>query len=331
MADEIGFDPVAYAVDGGTLDGAALRTAVHDGSEGILTHTDLRVHQLPTAGGQIVIDPGAARILNRSAGGRNQTYVASARQLSKLDVAPNNTNTPRSDLVVVRIEDPEFAPWPAVPEDQAENYQYTRPRVLSPVPATTSRLTDLNLAVPYSGIAVARIDIPANTSAITDAMITDLRRVARPQRERDVQLWVPPNQTVDLPDTNGTRVHFPVLNQPVYVPEWATHAKMVVTLGNILAKGYFTGHVRAELGFGPNMGVQHVATAYSGYHHDPQGEEWNRQTVVIGGELFIPANFRGRDQFIRTGSYGNAGMPGRMTQDPWMTVVTDVEFLEVAD
>lgn len=331
MANSYGFDPVAWSIDGGRHRGELNRVlayAATSGAEGIVSFGDCKVHELSTPGNQVEMDAGALLIRNRAANVRNQTYVANGRTVTKLDVTPTPVGTARSDLVVVRVRDPQYAGWFQPTPAEAPDYQYVQPFIIENVPAGTTTARELNLG--YAAVALARLDIPGGTATITNAMIKDLRRVARPNRERNVSLWVPPGATVDLPSTNGTRVHFPLLDQTVYVPEWASSAKMVVTLGNILARGYFTGHVRAELGFGPGMGVQHVATGYSGYHHDPQGDEWNRQTVVIGGELVIPENFRGREQRVRTGSYGNNGSTGKMVQDAWMTTVVDIEFLEAA-
>lgn len=329
MADENGFDPVPYAVNGGTVDADNLRIAAHDGSEGVLTATDLKVHALSPAGPQVAIDPGAARILNRSQGGANQTYTVNARELSKLDVLATGP-VGRSDMVIVRIEDPQYAPWPEPPEGEEPNYQYTVPIVIPNVSATAAKASDLNLN--YSAIALARIDIPANTTVITDAMIKPMRKVARPRRQREVRVFSPAGASVStLNDTNGNRIHFPLLTELVPCPEWATEVKMVVTVGNLLHKGDITGHMRAEYGW--NGVDPYLATEFSGIHHvdNTSVGEGDRVTLVIGGELKIPAAFRGKSHYVRTGSVGNDGSSGSVKADEWVSIVVDLEFVEVAD
>lgn len=335
MADTIGFDPVAWSVDGGRHNGELYRVlayAATSGAEGIVSPGDCRVRQLTTPGGQVAVDAGALLVRNRSANVRNQTYAANGRAETRLDIRPTGA-APRSDLIIVRIEDPQYSPWSAVPPEQAPTFQYVRPFVLEGVSASTVNFWSLNLG--YSAYALARVDIPANTTVITNAMIKDLRQVAIPRRHREVRVWSPPVATLrlDPADAGLGYKHFPVLNQLVACPEWATEMKIIVMVGNLLQRGDFTGGMRAEYGW--NLpGNPFLATQVAGLHHigPDSADDQDRDTILIADTLAIPADYRGKEHYVRTRSYYNNSAPktGNATQDQWLNIVVDIEFTEKA-
>jgi len=330
MADVIGFDPVAYSIDGGLHPGLLLRTAQYaatGGAEGVVSAQDCRVHQLATPGRGIAIDPGAINIRNESGTSRNQTYVANASELTTLD-GPTSTTVKRSYVVLVRIEDPEFG-WPQPNETDALDHQYTKPIFHGPVPESTTHASQLNLD--YSAYALARIDIPANTTTITDAMITDLREVANPLRRPKLTAVSLTSATADHAVNQDSWQNWPSAAAPFKVPNWATEMIIRVRVSGIWTD---TGAVGASLRavYSPFNGAIVAATATTPVIETTASAQ--RRQYQIDDQIPLPASVRGTTQYIYTQGAkfpGTAGGSGRLIAGNGTRVVYDIEFLQTAD
>jgi len=240
MANSYGFDPVAWSVDGGRHRGELLRFlayAATGGAEGIVSPGDCRVRQLSTPGPQVRIDAGGVLIANRSPGVRNQSYAANGRTETRLDVTATG-GTGRHDLVVVRVEDPQYAPWSAnkPPVGQEPNWQYVKPFIIENVPAGTKTFAELNLG--YAATELARLEIPPGTTTITDAMVKDVRQLATPRFISDGDIVTPAGSTLTTAMTSF--VNFPNASKSTTVPRWATEAQVIIRCG--------------IMGFGPGAG-----------------------------------------------------------------------------
>lgn len=341
MANSYGFDPVAWSIDGGRHRGELLRVlayAATAGSEGIVSPADCKVHQLGVPGSQVAMDAGALLIRNRSANVRNQTYVANGRVETRLDVTPTPAGAARSDAVMVRIEDPQYAGFEKPAAGQEADWQYVKPFILENVGSGITNATQLNLG--YPAVMLARLDLPANTSVVTNSMIKDMRKIAQPRRERRVSSWRVGDgvaERLDIVDVN-LRL-FPSMQQLVPCPEWATQIKMIVNVGNLLVGGErVTGGMRAEYGW-TLPGNPYVYTEHSGIHYAvPPSDAWSaaRYGVLIAGEARLPADFRGKDHKVRIGTnlngvLGEGASRGHITVDEWTTVTVDLEFVEVPE
>lgn len=333
MANVNGFDPGPYAVDGSRIRAATLRAGLFSstgGAEGVVQAADLKVRPLPTPGAGIAIDRGTALILNRSGNVTGETYAARAPLGSTVD-GPAAAGAARSHLVVVRIEDPEFSPWTLPQGTDPATYQYPKPIIVQNVAPGTTSAAQLNLG--YSALALARLDIPANTSTITEGMIKDLRKVARPRRERRVSMWRPADGVKEIkgpPQGAGFQV-FPSMSELVPTPSWATQVKMIVNVGGLLqANGNITGGMKAEYG---GNGDAYLSTDVSGIHW-VSGGQVERTTIVIAGELALSAAYRGEDHYVRLSTQINnptAPLTGALQADEWTTVTVDLEFVEVPE
>lgn len=320
MANVNGFDPAAYSIDGARHRGELLRVAEYaatSGNEGIVEGVDCKVTQLSTPGGGVSISAGAVVVRNRSASVRNQTYVANGRVESRLDVTATGGSA-RSDLIVIRVKDPQYTPWTTL---SGPDTQYVEPFVIQNVGTTITTAAQLNLG--YSAVALARIDVPANTTVITTAMIKDLRKLARPRRERHVMVQYP--GIADETGVTGVREQLSNLNNPIFCPEWATELKLIVTVGGGRYNGVMTGLIRAEYGYTINSST-FLATQDSGLTSDGA----QRSTVVMGGELAIPANYRGLTHNIRMSALRTSGA-NVFQIDQYSTIIVDTEFVEVPD
>lgn len=290
MADDIGFDPVAWSIDGGRHPGDLLRLmayAATSGSEGIVSLGDCKVHELGTPGGQVAIDAGALLIRNRSETVANQTYVANGRRQTKKDVTATGASA-RSDLLVIRIEDPQYDPWPQPLEADAPTYQYVRPFIIENVPPTTKSAVELDLG--YSAVALARIDIPANTATILDDYIVDLRQVANPRSKRVVKGLNNQDQHTFFYEDLDWHPWPLYADFMIDVPEWATHVVYSLAFGQIIPvyqdASATAGYLRLNVGNGTLLGdlVQWEVDA---------GNATNPQSILNGDEHLIPAALRG--------------------------------------
>jgi len=193
-----------------------------------------------------------------------------------------------------------------------------------------------NTVAPPSGvsaIALARIDVPPNTSIITDAMITDLRKVANPRRTRLLLEWGV--QVVnDLIYTPPAIQGWPqVANTDIGIPPWATSAQVRADVIGVytvnaaapvtpqsVAADYSAGYLWAFL-----AGVE---TGKTPYYAAPWNGAADRRSYPIGGWLSLPGGVRGTDQLIQLRGQRYTGTPGKLRADTSARALIDVEFIE---
>lgn len=238
----MGFDPVPWFVGGGAQHSPEvarlLAFAATGGVEGVVTPSSMKVTPTSVPSGSVQVSVGAALILNRAAASDQQTYVARMATADTVAVAQTSSSGGRSDLIVAQIEDPFLSgePWQDPADPTVGPYVFTR--VISGVPAGTTRLQDVSGYEGRSAVTLARIDIPASTGTVTAAMVKDLRNLARP-RETTVVFADLGTSTGTLSATTGTA--FPPYNPAVPVPTWATHVRVDVTVAQLQAAGSSTG------------------------------------------------------------------------------------------
>ena len=256
----------AWAIDGARINASLARRQAYaacGGAEGITIRGDLKVTPLTVPGPGLVIGDGSASVLNRYQTKPNEVYTVTnvgALELSSADMPPANPAA-RSHLVCITIGDPEFSqvghPWMTGSdplEGTEETFQYVRAFVIPNVPAGTTSFKQLNKS--YPAIALARIDVPANTATITSSMIVDLRKLAQP-REHHTVLMQPSTADQYLSNDN-TWTDWPTWFMPnIDVPEWATHVSVLTHLVGVGHQaGDGSGFLRTMFGglAGPNMG-----------------------------------------------------------------------------
>lgn len=333
MTNVIGVDPVAWSIDGGSHPGSLLRKALYAAvgdAEGIVGILDCKVHQLTSAGPQVEIDTGAVAMLNRYTGGAQQTYIATASALSRMDVDPTS-GASRSDLVVMRVRDPQYATVPGWTAPAAPTFQYAIPEVIKNVPPSTETAAELNLG--YPAVELARIDLPSSTTNITNAMIKDKRKLARPRERLDAFTHLPVQAVGSGQKLLGTSfVKWPTaLTRATKIPSWASEVTFEILLGGIRANTNGTwGSLRAHLG--PVGGGNTVTTQEVGYDINvPAANNYDRMTIVIADTKSIPAAIRGTSQdFTLTGKMGSGVPTGSLEVDNASVISGKLFFREVA-
>ncbi|MFG3715807.1 hypothetical protein [Micromonospora sp. NPDC047730] len=231
-------------------------------------------------------------------------------------IAATGSGGGRSDLIVARVEDPFMPgePWQTPADVKVGPYVYVR--VIAGVPAGTTSVAALNLG--YSAIALGRVDLPANTGTVTQAMIVDLRRVANPRRERLV-ITVNPGQRYDLTATTFTG---PWTNASgsVEVPPWAAKAIIRTSIGGVVVtSGVAWGQIRARLG---------TLTTQATRWDDTATGDGNRRFWRDADTLSVPSALRGTTQTVTLEANRAAGSTAGVYADTSSSLDFDIEFVE---
>lgn len=172
-----------------------------------------------------------------------------------------------------------------------------------------------------TAIPLARITQPPNCATVTDSMITDLRRIANPRRDRKLH-------TINgfpysaLPEQAGVWQDDWPPNAKVItdVPIWATTANVVATLSGVRVWGESFFGVRLRWGSGWHGNEYQVDTDTITY--------MSKINVIASDAPYLDSNFRGRPQELRLqcGRYNEAKGGGDVSAST--ALIFDVEFIE---
>lgn len=285
-----------------------------NGAEGISGLGDLKVEAQAVPNGTVRVAPGAGLVLNRYAGGGQQTYVMRNATQTDVPITATGSGGGRTDMVISRILDPQYeGTAPANPV----TFQYSRLEVVQGVSASATTAAALNLG--YPAIALARVTMPPSTATVTAGMITDLRKVANPRRERllDTAYWTVAGNI----DTVGYK--YLGTSASFDVPTWATAAKVVITYSGLaLFVGNTTGWLRGmfnNLEIRPTFFDENWLAAGS----------FQRTTYASAGEIIIPPAMRGNSYTVNLEGKRDSG-PGYLQVRGGTSVAIDIEFAEKA-
>ena len=305
---------VPILVDGATHSAEQFRALVQDlarGAEGITQGGDLKVAQLSTPGSGVQVGDGSGLVRGKVSAFQG-TYSVRNQGAATVDIAATGGSA-RSDMVILRVEDPQYEGDldPAV--DQINYFQ------------VISGVSDSDTTIPdgRTGIPLARIDIPASTSTITNAYITDLRKMANPRRERQQLTQSPTIQSVEITGSTNVYSYFNSLGGwNIAVPVWASKAKIRCDVWGLrLTTASFFGAMRAT--FGASSLIVQATTI-----DDNGGSATRRITHGIADTLTIPDTYRDTTQLLRLQASGASGNSGKVSVDPSSTALYDVEFEE---
>jgi hypothetical protein len=210
-----------WAVDGNQTDALLARLmnqAASLGSQGVIGHLDCQVNATGPATAGIVITSGGVTVLGAESPYQGAYTGWNVGNDTSLSIGSTG-GSPRSDMVVIRAEDPT---WSGSPWGNPASGQILFPRVLTNVGGGAT--------IPpggYSCIPLARIDMPASTATVQQSYIHDLRQVCNPQRLLEVQTAAGPGTASNWTVSTTPHAWPPGASWQVYVPPWAT--TMVVT------------------------------------------------------------------------------------------------------
>lgn len=329
---------VPYFVGGGFEHSAELMrvmlAAATSGAEGLVSPGDMKVTPTPVPGTSISIAPGNALIRNSYGGGTAQTYAARAASQTEIPIVATGSAGARTDLIIARIDDPTYAGDSFDPL----TYEAAKFEVIRGVPSDTKTTKGLGLS--YPAIPLARVTLPASTGTVTSSMITDLRFLAQPRKERHLYVYnlVQGDGIHRLSNTRDIGDWWPnprdVLGWYIDVPEWAQRVRILGQAGGVMvprAGGNAWGRLWARIGsIYDERGVNTQETSWDLSGGGPTNA---REAWIAGADRAVPANIRGEQ-----GMY--VGMRGRVISfdntaslpylDSLSVVSVDVEFYETA-
>lgn len=212
---------IPWAIGGGAeneVEGARLALyAATNGGRGIMAPRDLRVTALPTPGGAVRIHSGAGVTPNDylGPGGAGQSYAVRETSSTDFPVPATGSSGGAVRYLIIRIKDEQYeGPKPANPATGPRNFY----EWVGALPTT----------VPY--VPLKKLNQPANTATITNAMLTDIREMANPRilvvnRSR---ASVASDQGMALNSKTSAGEWFPGdgtptgARQQIFCPAWAT-------------------------------------------------------------------------------------------------------------
>ncbi|MDX3343499.1 hypothetical protein PV409_36680 [Streptomyces sp. ME02-6979.5a] len=304
--------PVPILTDGATHSAEQFRAMVQDlarGAEGITAGTDLKVTQLGTPGTGVQVASGSGVVRGR-VNAFQGSYAIRNQGADTVDIASTG-GSGRSDMLILRVEDPQYE-GTLNPETDEINYF----QIISNVSSSATTIPDGR-----TGIPLARIDIPASTSTITNAMIKDIRQIANPRRERQLLTFSPGGTSTSINNSNGTFSYFSTVpGWNIAIPTWASTVRVRVDISQIkYSVAAFIGQLRAT--FGASLTLQPVIL-------DDNQTAIRRQVAVVADTLTIPDAYRGTTQLLRPQAAGTSGNGGTVAVDGSSTLIADIEFFE---
>jgi hypothetical protein len=290
-------------------------TLLGDGAEGIIGGASCKVRQLATAGAAVLIGDGALRIKGRVNPwqGSYSDYNIGDEQVA---VPANDTANTRYDLLVVRVEDPQFE---GTRDPLLSDIIF--PELIAGVPAGTKTLAGAGRGG-YSAIPLARLEIPATTSAITNAMIVDLRFLAAPLKERSIYRFdTTAADTLNIAEPSDER--FPQdAFWDILVPSWAAH---------VWVTGYLSGVKIVTAGIaGLLVHLNDVGRTSVTAINEPDvvAGSFDRKAYPVGGKIAVPAAARGLVKRLQFVGYKGATSATFLETDGYTTGLIDVQFEE---
>jgi hypothetical protein len=317
------FQSAAYAVDGNAESGNFLRLMLQSataGSQGVVGALDCIVTATtptPTAG--IVIASGACVVLGAETPYQGSYYGYNVGNDTSLTIAAT-TGTIRSDMVVLRAEDPT---WSGSPWGNPASGQILFPRVISNVSAGAT-------TVPggYSAIPLARIDMPATSAVVQQSYIHDLRSVNQPLRLLQVLGAGGPGAAQNWTVGTGGVIWPSGASWSVAIPSWATIMQMNWEINDALwqsgwARGYLNPFFGTLVG-SPNLVMPQtlvsIPTASGPYRH----------SIAGGFNVAIPVALRGTTQTLQFKQVTDGTQTGILSVDEGSSYAIVYEFQQLA-
>lgn len=297
------------------------------GNEGVGGPGDLKVLPTGVSSEKVRVLPGGGAALNRSAApdGAQQMYTARLPSEDLVDINPTPLGA-RSDLVIMRIEDPQYEMWDEPADPATAQFVFTR--VIEGVNPATVSARELNL--PYPAIALARVDMPSGKSAVELEYIKDLREIAKPQRwpEQRVSGGLAAGTQQDLSATAFARWFTPG-QFDIMVPAAASHYTAELEVLNALHTGSNVWGVVGLFAGRTGQAVSLVASLPYAVENNAATTRMPVMKAVTNGDLALPAGQAGK--LMRFELYARRdGGAGQLLTDDQTRVLLKVTFSQRA-
>lgn len=305
------------------------------GQEGVMGKDHLTPQQLAVPGAGIQLLPGGMSIVNRTPGVQSQTYLGLAASAITVNLDPT-TGTSRSDMVMIRVEDPYVSgnSWP-VPTDVADG-PYIKPFVQYGVSSSIQTVGALGFN--WSAIPIAMVTRPPSTSTIVNSQIMDLRVLVNPLNgiEPAANAYGERIELTNIATGTGTIASpgdilqpsdssfkdYPVsANWTVQVPTWATYLELVINFYNAKVEtGSFWGYIHPV--------IAGVAQSDLSIDTDAPSVGGTDKNFFCGGNYYINPALRGTQITIKTQAKSN-GETGVLKIYQYSYIVAHFKFKQV--
>jgi hypothetical protein len=275
------------------------------GHGGVVAANDFKVTASTIPDGNVHIAPGSIAAVNRGEGGRSQAYVGRNVGDHVKSLTAQGASGVRYDLVAYVVHDPQYAGQPA--PDDVETGPYDDIAVYQGVSEDTRFLTDVD--ADQTGEALALIKFDASDGTITNADITDLRRLVTSRSETVMRMNTITTGTGQV--SSGSAATFPSgAVWSIFVPSWANSVALFGSVSGVDTvdaggdTGTAAGTVHVELGT--------LATPTGRWKGDATGAGKHAVLSMQAAEdnIAVPEAMRGRaaNLRIRAAKTGGTGL-----------------------
>lgn len=308
-----------------------LQSATSSGN-GVLTSDALEVTELDVPGGAVDVAAGGFVAFGQEAIFQG-SYFGFNVGSAEVSINPTDSSGSRSDLVILRVEDPNIdgTSWSHDPAtDQLYHF-----RVIEDVGSTATELP-----ANTTGVVLARIDIPSSTATITQDLITDLRELAQPRRQRILRVQRGGTQS---DGTNWDKAgnitanyeRWPQFDWVVTIPPWATQLQILAEWSNVFLEptgdtaGTEDARGLVKIWVDDNGGNT-IDTTPSAYNiNQVSSTNGYRCSLSNRDQIDVPEVLRGATVDVRMYVQGTEGQDGRLVGDEYANFSVDIEALEV--
>lgn len=321
----------SWAVDGGRVDASAARRVLWmatRGASGVRGPLDLKVSAYTVPGAGVNVRTGSAVIESTyGTAGPGESYDFPNDATTQVPV-PGGLPSQTTYYVIARIDDWHFNQSPAPADPLTATYNKLDVVTSGALTAVTD---------PY--IQLAKIVLPANTAAITSAMITDLRTVANPREKTVLRplTFTSTDTNLDLQSAAPAGEIFPGHGydtkgpQVISIPTWAAKVQIQCVWEGILYPST-NPFGRYWIEWGPSTGSNTRAISTDTFSFDAPQVGASRAIWIAAAEQFVPASYRGTDQtFAPKARYDSDASHRGVKMDYMSGMIWTVRFLEVAD
>jgi len=326
------FEPVPWFVGGGAeVSAETARVLAYQacrGNGGIGGPDDLKVTAFTVPGAGVNYGPGIVSCISHAPAQTYQAYTGRNTQQGTAPVTGTTGSGTRYHLVCAHVQDPYVDPAYGEPTNPKVGPYIELSVIYDFYPGagygTPQATADLIESQGLTAEGLAMITVPANTATITQAMITDVRRVANPRRVAErVHLTSTSDDTLNL----ASFEQFPNgIIYDLYVPKWATVAKVY---------GFVEGLRKTKSGTGElRVGIRDTTLGTKGTTiNEPAPAGVDRVSYNVGGTITIPSNLRGTVcRFEVQGRYTTtvATSSGFLSTDTYSSGMLDITLEERA-
>lgn len=301
-----------------------LAWAATNGATGVIRPNDLKVRAQTVPDGSVRIAPGGFVVESKYAGADQQSYIERVPTETSVEVPATGSSGGATRYVVARVNDPDYpggGAIPPVPNDAT----YAAPYVVSSLSSTRTE------------VVLAKITQPANTAAITNSMITDMRVVANPRTwvvDRSDPLELADVETLTSTST-GERFPNGGGMQLIDIPKDATRCIVEAEWLQINEPGG-EAYGKCWIEWGPLVSGSTTEREYSTQKfmwNTPGSGGSSRNIWKVSQEMWVPAAVRGTEQIFSMRAvldYASSSA-ARPKMDQWSGITFKVTFQEMAD